>query len=195
MCTHAFDIQKPDVIKNPLSLLPTEITIVVCENLDSDNGDPEETRKCQATFAALALTCRHLHPFATRFLYSRYFATHEMPGRGFLQQLYTKENYMYKLEEIHVTGKKCGDSPPTIEIESARMIKREFRGLPTALWRGWLRLLKHKPSEAELGLLISRHRRSLRSLTLLDRSDRSSRESGERSFIWMDYILALAFQA
>ncbi|KAF2257259.1 hypothetical protein BU26DRAFT_39754 [Trematosphaeria pertusa] len=104
--------QIPDVIVNPLAPLPDELILEIFEQLIRlwELGSRGTMRIVPATtFAALALSCRYLYPFAMRFLYSTYHASLEAPLISFLRTIASQPHLVMRIKDIQTTDLRDDD--------------------------------------------------------------------------------------
>jgi hypothetical protein len=111
------------------------------------------------TFASVALTCRYLLPFGTRYLYRMYQASVFRPRNGFLRKVHASKGLASNVQEILLVGL------PLISSVGPRMatdvVIQDVKRLALPYEQKWLALLREHFDVVVEALLIFKCRKAL----------------------------------
>lgn len=156
------------VIVNPLAPLCDALILEICEHIDFPDGDRgfgwAHNMMRKNTFAALARTCKYLHPFGMRYLYHHYQTTcHERDNR-FLVSLSNHPELASRVREVVLSRKDrkegWSDDPST----SKAVMRKRVRTHSLPYGKRLLADFSKHPVEVVLALLIYDARHSIRRL-------------------------------
>jgi hypothetical protein len=184
--------QVVDAMINPLAPLPNELILEVCEHiLPRDEGDrichEGEALEAKATFAALALTCRYLHPFGMRYLYHTYHAWLPTRGHGFLSAVRKRLDLASHVHEIlvlrdHDAATISASTDPGTYVQELAM---EVHKVSLPFKESLLELLETDPHAVDVALLIHNSRFTLQELQLPE----FDRSTGRDNSIWAAVLI------
>lgn len=157
---------------NPLAPLPDELILEIFEQLIRlwELGSRGTMRIVPATtFAALALSCRYLYPFAMRFLYSTYHASLEAPLISFLRTIASQPHLVMRIKDIQTTDLRDDDYFDGCTLSrTTEAMAAEIRTAALPYEQKWLAELAFEPEEVDVALLVLRSRK-LQSLVIVRR--------------------------
>ncbi|KAL6703577.1 hypothetical protein ACN47E_009522 [Coniothyrium glycines] len=155
---------------SPLLMLPAELMLNICDHIFPSyhverRYSIEETVPHEyEAFAALALTCRYLFPFAMRYLYRVCELQDYQNHGGFLRTTSTNPYLGSYVREIY-----AGDWEEILEDERIHIgaqMEHEISQLASPYTKKWISILPEDPESIDFALLLWRSRVHLQVLEL-----------------------------
>jgi hypothetical protein len=184
-------------ICNPLSPLPDELILEICEHIFPDidlerRQSGESVPHERATFAALARTCRYLHPFALRYLYRVYEFPYSAEHLGFAKTILSNPDLPLHIREVYALGFAIERHKDPLSIDIST-IKAEISRLALPYKQRWLEGLIEDPASVEFAFMLWRCRKSLEALEPPPTYDESHRDehvewASQDLPVWFDPI-------